>query len=75
MIYISGRRQDFKQQIIENGSFYIFTPEVIRNENNRFGGKIGNSKMEFWQMFEIDDLDDLRMCSALMKEFIIGSGV
>ena len=65
------RRQDFKEQIIENGSFYLFKPEILQKEDNRFGGKIGYSKMEFWQMFEIDNIDDIRMCSALMKEFLI----
>ncbi len=65
------RRQDFKKQIIENGSFYLFKPKVIKNNSNRFGGKIGYSKMDFWKMFEIDNPDDLRMCSALMKEFLI----
>ena len=65
------RRQDFKEQIIENGSLYLFKPEVIQNNNNRLGGKIGFSKMEFWKMFEIDNAEDLRMCSALMKEFLI----
>ena len=65
------RRQDFKEQIIENGSFYLFKPEVIKKYNNRFGGKIGFSKMEFWKMFEIDNAEDMKMCSALMKEFLI----
>jgi N-acylneuraminate cytidylyltransferase len=65
------RRQDFKEQIIENGSFYLFKPEVIINNNNRLGGKIGFSKMEFWKMFEIDNAEDMRMCSALMKEFLV----
>jgi N-acylneuraminate cytidylyltransferase len=65
------RRQDFKEQIIENGSFYLFKPEVIIINNNRLGGKIGFSKMEFWKMFEIDNAEDMRMCSALMKEFLI----
>jgi len=59
------------EQIIENGSFYLFKPEVIQKESNRFGGKIGYSKMEFWKMFEIDDLDDAKMCSALMQEFLL----
>lgn len=65
------RRQDFKKQIIENGSFYIFKPKVIKENNNRLGGKIGYSPMDFWKMFEIDNEDDLRMCSALMNEFLI----
>ena len=34
------------------------------------GGKIGCAKMEFWKMFEIDEIDDERMCSALMQEFL-----
>lgn len=65
------RRQDFKEQIIENGSFYLFKPDILKQFNNRFGGKIGHFKMEFWKMFEIDNLDDIRMCGALMQEFLI----
>lgn len=66
------RRQDFSTQYIENGSFYIFRPDVLRQYNNRFGGKIGLAEMDFWKMFEIDSTDDIRMCSALMKEFLLG---
>ena len=65
------RRQDIPKQYIENGSFYLFRPEVLRKNNNRFGGRIGVVEMEFWKMFEIDSMDDLRMCSALMKEFLL----
>jgi len=65
------RRQDFHEQIIENGSFYLFKQSILRSKNNRFGGKIGYVKMAFWQMFEIDNTEDLRMCSALMKEFLM----
>lgn len=65
------RRQDIPKQFIENGSFYLFKPEVLRTNNNRFGNKIGVVEMEFWKMFEIDSAEDLKMCSALMKEFLI----
>ena len=65
------RRQDVPKQYIENGSFYLFKPEVLRANNNRFGGKIGIVEMEFWKMFEIDSQEDLRMCAALMKEFLV----
>ena len=67
------RRQDIPKQYIENGSFYLFRPKVLRQNNNRFGGKIGVVEMEFWKMFEIDSKEDVRMCSALMKEFLIKS--
>ena len=65
------RRQDIPKQYIENGSFYLFQPEVLRQYNNRFGKKIGVIEMEFWKMFEIDSLEDQKMCSALMKEFLV----
>ncbi len=65
------RRQDIPKQYIENGSFYLFRPEILRNSNNRFGERIGVIEMEFWKMFEIDSLDDLKMCAALMREFLI----
>ena len=67
------RRQDIDPQIIENGSFYIFKPEIIQKHNNRFGGKIGYSKMDFWKMFEIDSLEDLKICSVLMQEFLLNN--
>jgi len=65
------RRQDITKQYIENGSFYLFKPQVLRDTNNRFGSNIGLVEMEFWKMFEIDSYEDLKMCSALMREFII----
>jgi CMP-N,N'-diacetyllegionaminic acid synthase len=65
------RRQDIKEKIVENGSFYIFKPEIIQKYNNRLGGKIGFSKMNFWKMFEIDTLEDVRICQALMQEFLL----
>tara|TARA_Y100000748_G_scaffold226442_1_gene190807 strand:- start:4630 stop:5316 length:687 start_codon:yes stop_codon:yes gene_type:complete len=67
------RRQDISNKYIENGSFYLFRPDIIRKNKNRFGGRIGHVEMDFWKMFEIDSMDDLRMCSALMKEFILES--
>jgi len=65
------RRQDISKQYIENGSFYLFRPEVLRQKNNRFGGQIGLVEMESWKMFEIDSMEDLKICSILMKELLI----
>lgn len=70
-----GRRQDRPKQYIENGSFYIFKPEVLRTCQNRLGGKIGMVEMAFWKMFEIDSPEDLRLCEALMKEFLLKRGI
>ncbi len=68
---IRKRRQETPKQYIENGSFYLFRPEILKKYNNRFGGRIGMVEMEFWKMFEIDSSEDLRMCAALMKEFLL----
>jgi len=65
------RRQDIPKKYIENGSFYLFKPEVLREYNNRFGCKIGMTEMEFWKMFEIDSMKDLKMCEVLMKAFLL----
>lgn len=65
------RRQDHAPQYIENGSFYLFTPHVLRRFNNRFGEHIGMVEMEFWKTFEIDSPETLRLCAALMREFLL----
>ena len=65
------RRQDIQNRYIENGSFYLFKPEVLRKHNNRLGGRIGMTLMDFWKMFEIDSIEDLRSCEALMRAFLL----
>ena len=65
------RRQDAPKQFIENGSFYLFKPEVLKKYNNRFGKSIGKVEMEFWKMFEIDSKEDLELCKAIYKNFIL----
>jgi len=65
------RRQNIKGKIVENGSFYIFKPHIISKYINRLGGKIGHYEMDYWKMFEIDNFDDIRLCSALMSEFLL----
>jgi len=69
------RRQDIAKQYVENGSFYLFSPNVLIEHNNRFGGNIGLYEMEFWKMFEIDSLDDVKICSALMEKFLLGNNI
>jgi len=61
------RKQDFGKQFVENGSIYIFKPEILFKYNNRLGGKVVISEMEFWKSFEIDNLDDLKLCEELFE--------
>jgi N-acylneuraminate cytidylyltransferase len=65
------RRQKFKEQFVENGSFYIFTPKNIKKYDNQLSGKIGIAKMEFWKSFEIDDPENIEFCEMIMKHYII----
>lgn len=65
------RRQEIKEQYLENGSFYIFKPEIIKKLNNRLGGKIDVTELEFWKSFEIDSFESLRFCETLMKKYLL----
>ena len=69
-----GRRQEKSDQFLENGSFWIFTPDCIRNHNNRLGGKIGIWEMELWKSFQIDEPSDLTLCEVLMNSFLLKEG-
>ena len=64
-------RQKKLNQYIENGSFYLFDIKNLIKYKNRFGKKIGFVEMEFWKMFEIDEIDDLRFCSMIMREYLL----
>ncbi|MFP3043038.1 acylneuraminate cytidylyltransferase family protein [Treponema primitia] len=66
-----GRRQDRKPNFLENGSLYIFTPEVLRKENNRIGGKISIYIMPFWQSYEIDSYEEIELCEYYMKKCLL----
>ena len=65
------RRQDNDIQYIENGSFYMFKPNSIKKFNNRMYGNIGIVEMDQWKSFEIDSIDDFKLCSLVMKEYML----
>jgi len=69
------RRQDIEPQYLENGSIYIFKPELIRKEHNRLGGKIVIYEMEFWKSYQVDNWDDLDICEYYIKKTILKEGV
>ena len=64
-------RQELSAQYVENGSFYLFKPELLRQCNNRLGGKIGTFTMDFWKTFEIDNQADYRLCEMLMRLYLL----
>jgi CMP-N,N'-diacetyllegionaminic acid synthase len=67
------RRQDVKIQYVENGSFYIFKPSILKQYNNRLGGRIGIYEMEFWKTWEIDSMEDKELCEWYFNKKILMS--
>ena len=65
------RRQDVNPQYVENGSIYVFRPEILRKFNNRLGGKIAIYEMDFWKSWEIDSLDDKSLCEWYMRNRLL----
>lgn len=65
------RRQNMIENIVENGSFYIFKNNFFRINKNRICGKFGFYLMDKWQQFEIDSNSDFILCEHLMKAYIL----
>jgi CMP-N,N'-diacetyllegionaminic acid synthase len=65
------RRQQIEKRFLENGSFYVFRPEQLRNENNRLGGRIGLFVMARHKMFQIDNPEDIELCAGVMRGFAL----
>jgi CMP-N,N'-diacetyllegionaminic acid synthase len=63
------RRQDVNEKFLENGSFYIFTPQGILHSKNRLHGNIGCYVMEKRTMFQIDEKEDMGICESIMRYF------
>jgi len=63
-------RQDIKETFIENGSFYIFKPSFLKKYKNRLAGKIGFFELEQFKMFQIDEIEDIRFCEMIIKEYL-----
>jgi len=63
-----GMRQDRPAQYIENGSIYLFTPEVLRRHGNRIGERLAVYTMEFWQTWEIDTIEEVDLVEHYMKK-------
>lgn len=60
------RRQDAPEDLIENGSIYVFKPWVLRQHNNRLGGKVALHRMSALDSFQIDEPGDFDLLEALM---------
>lgn len=60
------RRQDSSEDLVENGSIYVFKPWVLRQFNNRLGGKIAVYLMNVLDSFQVDEQEDLSLMEQLL---------
>jgi N-acylneuraminate cytidylyltransferase len=66
--YHSRRReQDMEVQYRENGSIYVFRPEVLRQHGNRLGGRIAVYEMDYWSSFQIDAGEHAELIEWVMR--------
>jgi len=63
----SFRQQDVKPRYLENGSIYLFKPEIVRTTNNHLGGRIATYEMEFWKASRIDTQQDKAFWELFFK--------
>lgn len=66
--YHRKRSQDVSPIFQENGAIYISTTEFIRSHNGQWlGGNIGIIPMPSCRSFEVDSLEDFRLCEAIIQ--------
>lgn len=65
------RRQEIKPIYYENGSIYVFKPQILERYKNRLGGKVSVYMMESWQRADIDDYLTLSWCEHLFYKHIL----
>tara|TARA_A100001015_G_scaffold193605_1_gene215766 strand:- start:1919 stop:2614 length:696 start_codon:yes stop_codon:yes gene_type:complete len=59
-------RQLFSEKhVCQNGSIYIFKSEILKNRNNRLGGKINVFKMKEWQSFQLDNIKQKKIMEKI----------
>lgn len=63
------RRQDIEEKYLENGSFYLVSPALLIANNNRLGGKIGLYEQEKFKMYQIDNIEDVALCEAILNGY------
>ncbi|MCG8558041.1 MAG: acylneuraminate cytidylyltransferase [Proteobacteria bacterium] len=62
------RRQDAPQDLIENGSIYLFRPWVLRTLGSRLGGKIAVYRMSVLDSFQVDEPEDLELIGLIAQQ-------
>lgn len=61
------REQDMAVQYRENGSIYVLRPDVLRQHNNRLGGKIAVYEMDYWSSFQLDTPEHVDLLNWILR--------
>ena len=61
------RDQEQPREFRENGSIYVFKPWVLKELNNRLGGRIEVYEMPFSNSYQVDSREDFEICELLLK--------
>lgn len=62
------RRQDMQPQYQENGSIYVFKPQILQKFGNRLGGKIVLYEMNESSIVDIDTETDFVLAQAMLAQ-------
>jgi CMP-N,N'-diacetyllegionaminic acid synthase len=62
------RRQELPTTYLENGSIYVFKPQVLVEGNNRLGGRIAVYEMDWTRSQQVDEPADLDLCDYLLRK-------
>ncbi len=68
------RRQELPEQVVENGSIYVFRPWVLRRCGSRLGGRITVYRMGFLEGLQVDAPSDLSLVEALLPFYLAQEG-
>lgn len=65
---VRPRRQDAAEDVVENGSIYLFRPWVLELHANRLGGRIATYPMRPIDSFQIDEPEDFLLMEAILAK-------
>ena len=66
-----GPRQMREPNYHENGAIYMFKPEIVLKNINRFGGNIGIFPNDFWQSFELDEPEEWNFVELVFRKYLL----
>ncbi len=67
------KRRQINSNINETGSFYIVKKDSFLKNKDRFGKKVSNYEADFYNFFEIDNIEEFEFVEKLLKHSILNN--